>query len=369
MPLNNPNKKVKFKENCKLNDKDTNLLNSKDMVDCFNHYIQQLYRQNDRNDYSMGKLFNKTTLKWFMRRSIRFNTNEEPKSHVKKEFYLMMSKLMNSLIMKNIGSQFFQLRTVHESIEKVEESILKDMDSVVAILKKLSITILNSCESCDNSFTERILEKLNQFVYYNSPKNLLWVTKFLKKRDFKEMIGRKRKGQLSKVIRNDQRQKKVFKLILMNMRKKVISQEVLKMGGPKLVESRNCFTPNNSELPDELFLKHYFQTTAEKMGVELSMFSDPTRHKNSNPKFKCFNNFYFNLTLSSNLFKQEVSDLISSDGLYKNVICGYPQLLEETLCKSPTSFVSQYKKKAKFLWTAYQLYFALKFFEDKFSLY
>lgn len=315
--------------------------------------------------------------------------------------------LIQLLIVKFIVNRFGNTQLIFDEVECIEkdisELVLLVMDTWSAIRRDSADLRLGA-----DSFATRLRE-----LFPGEPRQIyLDLIKYIKFREMREYLERKKKSKFVRYRRNDEKIKKIYKHIMIHVytdfksarggplaptpplsqpelgkrrslsgedqsRQKVhTSDEKRRQSNPKTPLSLG--TPRSPDLSLEnltpgrktkrLFYQSYFQGTAEAEGLPIDHFYDPLKQTPANRKFKSFTNKYFLLLMKSDGFRRELQRLMQNHCLLFVVLKKYPKMLEDMMLANPTILVDQQKAKSKFLWTSYEFFFAMFFFKVKFKL-
>jgi hypothetical protein len=330
-----------------------------------------------------------------------------------RETCIKIHNMVYFLIFKIIVSRFKQTQVVYDNIEYLEDEVCQ----IVQVLLQ-SILIFNS-NAKQNKLNQRkeicskLFQKLNSFFECGKAEDFFLMSQYIKIREMREYLGRKRKSKFIRPRRNDEKLKKIYKNLLKSMMENYKKNQNLNYTGSTdhtvydsednlwisenidiqtreklfrkdpvqntrmLKDSLGKIKPNQLKILYEKknkyssgklknnFYEHYFRSTSESLKVPFEHFYDPLKKIYQNTGFKSFTIKYFRLLLQSKAFKSDVIKLFKTGNFLLDVLMEYSKSFEQILASVPTIFIDQQKKKSKFLWTSYELFFAAYFFKTK----
>jgi hypothetical protein len=321
-------------------------------------------------------------------------------------------RLSSSLILKFIALRFRKIGNVFDDIEVIDDVVASIVRNVINILTQLKTKMHFQPEMRFDYQIEHLLKELNSEFALGKTEDLESVLYYIKSREMKDYLGRKRKSKFIRPRRNDEKLKKVYKNLMKvlkedyenknskcpdnvdNVRSEFFTKSFAanqvsqtnqysnnyflsdpyfnKENNLSMINKNNSasYLQNNSEkkLPNfnkNEFYKSFFDEICSERKIPLNYFFDPLRKESGNTKFKSFTTTYLKLLLESQKFKQSVCGLIKEGTLVCRTVGEYPYELNFILRSSPNVLMAQYKKKAKFLWTVYEFYFAMELFMQK----
>ena len=332
-----------------------------------------------------------------------------------RETCVKIHRLVCFLILKIIVTRFKQTQVVYDDIECLEDDICKIIKFLLQnfLLFKSNDTKVQRCREK----MREIFEKLNEMFECGKSEDLFLMSKYIKMREMREYLGRKKKSKFVRPRRNDEKLKKIYKNLLRSMqenfkqtqiqnqcfethhttqesennswysentenylknascmrpRKDILQNKKLKnnnkLGKFLAMELQKNFQKSANHGNDKLkknFYDFYFKAASLRLNLPLEYFYDPLKKIYTNTGFKSFTTKYFKLLLQSNIFKADVTRLFDNDQFILEAFMEYPKTFEQILNSVPTIFIDQQMKKSKFLWTSYELFFASYYFRSK----
>jgi len=131
---------------------------------------------------------------------------------------LIINRTVSILIVKFISKRFHQVKQVFDNIERLEQSIffiLKNLFNILICWRQKSIAMQNQTNMLN--FVSNHFKRLEEIFCCDSKLNLFFITKYVKYREMREYIGRKKKSDFIKPRRNDEKMKKIYKRIMKHM--------------------------------------------------------------------------------------------------------------------------------------------------------
>lgn len=148
--------------------------------------------------------------------SLKIFKNLEFSEKALKDFYetvcIIIHRIASFLIIRLVSQRFFRMKRVFDHIERLEIPIF---EIIQESLNVISLSRKNLKENPGNLYSfNQTMNKLNQKFFSDSRLDLFLITKYVKYREMREYLGRKRKSEFIKPRRNDEKLKKVYKRIM-----------------------------------------------------------------------------------------------------------------------------------------------------------
>lgn len=315
--------------------------------------------------------------------------------------------------LKIVADRFCRNKLVYDEIEYFGDRLLILVDQLLMLLEDLKQRLLSKG---DTGGIAGIFGKLNEVFKFDESHMIHMLTRYLKQREMREYLQRKKKSKFTRPKRNDEKLKKIYKNVMQSMLNDFkrqmdeslevhlfqnkasflrLEQATTDQSKPESIQcassqfkvmSANQKTLENvdakglanasersksritSKEKKAFFYKYYFESVARKQKIPLDHFYDPLKAILKNTKFKSFTNKYFDLLLESNVFRKEIGDQLNNEQFLVEEVVNYPKVLGDLFRSVPTIVVEQVKSKAKFLWTVYEYYFAMFYFKKKFKI-
>lgn len=298
------------------------------------------------------------------------------------EVCVILHRICCQLIIQFTARRFKSAGAVNDQIEAIEDQVVAVAQNVLTILLKIKKRVSEEKGVLLNQVWY-IMDRLNGQLMETRPSDLAGVLEYVKSRELREYLGRKRKSKFMRPRRNDEKLKKVYKNMMRVLKEDFRRRESWGTSrglffknpdpeGPLQLEAppgpiskQRESSPSFWETPDSRFYEFYFGEVSRSRGVSLDCFFDPLKRSNTNTRFRSFTTSYLRLLLQSSPFRQDASCLLKSPQLVCRTVQRYPEELAFILKSSPHVLLSQFRKKAKFLWSVYEFYFSVEFFVNK----
>lgn len=318
-----------------------------------------------------------------------------------------LHRLTVGLIIRVLAIRFGQVGYFYDQIEVIETGILTMVRLVLRFLEVIRAESIRAPDSTRLASAWAAVDTLNEQLRWNKPIEFGWFIEYVRSRTANGYLFRKNKNMLARSKRNDEKLKKVYKNLIAELfedykKKELITENPVKIQqiqlsatsteshekravSPKIKNKEKhaelgkrpgkIAVPNKSVTPRrlnklqmQLFYQFYFKNTAKHRNIPIEHFYDPAKTTLLNPKFKTFSVKYFKLLLQSELFYSMTLRYVCSDLLLVRILKRYSENLWLMLKSTPTALLDQYKIKAKFFWTSYELFFAVFFFRMKIGI-
>lgn len=307
---------------------------------------------------------------------------------------LYLYRLVCWMILKFVSDRFATLNTISDVIEDLMKPIIHIIKSLLNLFNVLKNKIIKKEHLPE---VKDLFGKLNSVFVFPEQSIFENTRNYLRFREAREYLQRKKKSKFIRPKRNDEKLKKVYKNLIKIMSRDFVSQidvcsvlpivqnypnEFPKIKNlNKLVQitfhqkkqkksvslQESAFSMSKTE-QNKLFYIYYFGSVSKKRGILMNHFYDPLKASLKNEKHRSFNLDYFDLLLSSGIFKREVLDLLENGGLLFKVFEEYPLSVKTLFETVPTILSEQVRDKSKFPWTLYEYFYAIYFFKKKLGL-
>jgi hypothetical protein len=139
-------------------------------------------------------------------------TNSKNLFEFLKNFYFEINHLISFLIIKLISQRFESVGFVFNDIELIHNDIVFLISSIVQILENLNKDSTTNDKKL--IFFQKISKMLKPIFEKQDSKMYFVIIKYIKYREMREYMGRKRKSEFVKPRRNDEKLKKIYKRIM-----------------------------------------------------------------------------------------------------------------------------------------------------------
>lgn len=354
--------------------------------------------------YSTGCSLDKTRI--FDERFLRSFAQAGPEDlrNLYKAACVRLHRLTFFLIFKTIVMRFNKTQVVYDEIESLEREVCGVVEHVLATLLELQKTGPNFTPEKRKLVCSRVFAQLNAKFRCGQVDDFRSMVQYIKFREMREYLQRKRKSKFVRPRRNDEKLKKIYKNLLKTMLERYKYSEMkglatttpntqpssenssVQVADPgRMVWSKaenelirsgpsglDIFAEKKVQLRSEQlkmnFYEFYFKDTSREIAVPFEYFFDPLKKIYKNPGFKSFTVKYFKMLLRSQKFKCEIEALFGDFQFLLEALLDYPKMFRKMLESVPTILIDQQKKKSKFLWTSYEFFFASYFFKKKVSI-
>jgi hypothetical protein len=370
--------------------------------------------------YSTTNTFDKNQIFDYQFVSLFMESSRDNFKNIFKEICVRIHRLIYFLIFKIIIIRFNKTQVVYDEIECVEEAVCQIVEKVIAIMIELKDSENQTDFERQKKICFKVFSKLNQKFVCGNKNDLMTMTKYIKFREMREYLGRKKKSKFVRPRRNDEKLKKIYKNLLKTMLENFKQNNIqnfsvktkstmnnsenssIQSNSKEMKEFKSNMTWSSAQSPwsqtsnnysllkqnispllpaylekkllpssDQLkrkFYEFYFRSTSKQLNVPFEYFFDPLKKIYKNTGFKSFTIKYFRLLLQSDQFKTEVENLFENYHFLLDALLDYPKTFSKMLTSVPTILMDQQKKKSKFLWTSYEFFFASYFFKKKVSI-
>lgn len=321
-----------------------------------------------------------------------------------KETCVRLHRLAFFLIFKIIVVRFNKTQVVYDEIESLEKEVCSIVEHVLALLLELRNNGRQMPLEKRKLVCSRVLGQLNTQFRCGQVEDFSSMAQYIKFREMREYLERKRKSKFVRPRRNDEKLKKIYKNLLKTMLEhyKYSQLAILSSTSPNTQPSSENSSVRVGDYPRESwaekdaglakpardaaelfaekkvqlrseqlkmsFYEFYFKRTAKEVEVPFEYFFDPLKKIYKNRGFKSFTVKYFKLLLQSPKFKEEIAGLFQNFHFLLEALMDYPKMFKKMLESVPTILIDQQKKKSKFLWTSYEFFFASYFFKKKVNI-
>lgn len=334
-------------------------------------------------------------------------------------------RLVCRLVLTFVSRRFGKAGVVFDEVEYFEKPFTQLLECVFGLFGLIKQSLLTGAPRTRST---AILNFLNRLLDEPMQKVFSRINEYLKLRELREYLRRKKKSKFVRPRRNDEKLKKIYKNLMKKMlqdfKGQIDTSSLLQFAktqpaslwlaakrGPSRhnssfrdssnkfqtiasVESRtqdSLFLDGDALRTDaapkphaedlrmlkksltsndikKLFYEFYFARTASELQVPISHFYDPLKTNMKNPSYKSFTIKYFKLLMKSGLFRNELEEQFREERLLVDILGEYPDSLSKLFGSIPTILIEQQKRKSKFMWTIYEYYFAMYFFKSKLEL-
>lgn len=141
--------------------------------------------------------------------------NESELGRFLENFYFNINRVISQLIIVLISRRFKRAGSVFNDVEHVHKEVVSVVSRVVQIVGNLNSK--NTPKDKKILFIRDLSQKLQTLLSSPSNEEFLDIIRYVKHREMREYMGRKRKSQFVKPRRNDEKLKKIYKRIMKNL--------------------------------------------------------------------------------------------------------------------------------------------------------
>jgi hypothetical protein len=192
-----------------------NIINSNFSIGQINkltyNFYNSLFRGTPNTDFFSGEFFNSKMLD----RLFTPNLNEKILNETLTYFFFDISRFTSFLIIKLVSSRYQNAGYVFNDIEHIEQDVMFIISHILKMISNLKNKNLSSEKRILN--LEQVTQSLNSLFYCWNNQMYYSITQYIKQREMREYMDRKRKSQFIKPRRNDEKLKKIYKRIMKNL--------------------------------------------------------------------------------------------------------------------------------------------------------
>jgi hypothetical protein len=132
-----------------------------------------------------------------------------------KSFYFEINHVISFLIIKLISERFLNIGFIFNEIELIQNDVTSIMTSIIKLLENLNVK--SNSNSKKRLCFQRITALLGSSLEFSDNKMYYVIIQYIKRREMREYMGRKRKSLFVKPRRNDEKLKKIYKRLMKSL--------------------------------------------------------------------------------------------------------------------------------------------------------